>query len=68
MAIYRDGKKYDTMSEAAERLQISRSTIINYLRADIFPKPPRLRRGKQSIRAFTEEWYREAEEIMKSFH
>lgn len=50
--------EYDTMSEACERLEISRSTMLRYLSDEFFTQPPYIKQGRgKKIRYFTKDWY-----------
>lgn len=65
MTIKVNGKTFDTVNEACERLSISRPTLLAYISEGFFLEPKRHKQGKNKmVRYFTEDWYRHAEQAM----
>ena len=66
MALKVNGQKFDTMKEACARLDISRTTMLTYLKEGFFEEPPTKKQGRGKIvRYFPEEWYEANEPKLK---
>lgn len=50
---------HDAMKEATERLDISRNTLLTYIKNELVSTPPTVRRGRTNYRYFTDAWYDE---------
>lgn len=66
MPVKVEGNVYDAMKEATERLQISRNTLLSYIKDGIVGEPPTVKRGKTRYRYFPESWYQVNEPKVKS--
>jgi len=56
----------DGMKEATVRLDISRNTLLSYIKEGIVTSPPTVKRGKTHYRYFPAEWYSENEQKVRS--
>lgn len=56
----------DGMKEACERLNVSRSTLLRYIKEGIVTDPPRTKQGRTKYRYFPEAWYRLNEAKVKA--
>ena len=66
MPVKVDDKAYDTMKEACQRLQISRNTLLSYLKEGIVSEAPTVKKGMTRYRYFPEAWYEENEPKVRS--
>ena len=56
----------DGMKEACERLGVSRSTLLRYIKEGIVSEPPRAKQGRTKYRYFPEAWYKANEAKVKA--
>ena len=57
MTVNVKGVEHDTMAEACKRLDISRNTLLSYIKQGAIAEPPYVRKGKTNYRYFPEVWY-----------
>lgn len=59
MSVKVKGEAFDTVADACERMDISRNTLLSYIKQGLVSSPPTVRKGQTDYRYFTEEWYAE---------
>ena len=59
MTVKVKGVAHDTVAEACKRLDISRNTLLSYIRQGVVSEPPYVRKGKTDYRYFPDAWYAE---------
>lgn len=57
MTVNVKGVEHDTVAEACKRLEISRNTLLSYIKQGFVAEPPYVRKGKTNYRYFPEAWY-----------
>lgn len=57
MTVNVKGIEHDTVAEACKRLEISRNTLLSYIKQGVVAEPPFVRKGKTNYRYFPEAWY-----------
>lgn len=57
MTVKVNGSDFDTVGDACRRLDISRNTLLDYIKKGIVSEPPTVRKGRTDYRYFPETWY-----------